>query len=104
MTCECLPSAVKEHFDAGHPTMTWIATGEPVYMIDPGPPPVTITDIVVGEYFIDICALCEKEITKYAVYFEDAKDLGQGIKMTRWNLRGTAPRPSTTGEFPEDKE
>ncbi len=61
MTCECLVSSVKEHFDAGHPTVRWIATGEPVIIKSEG---------IVGEYFIDICTLCEKEIIKYAVYFD----------------------------------
>ena len=53
MTCECPSSEIKAIFDAGRPTMRFIATGEPVYMVDPGPPKVTITDVVIGEYFID---------------------------------------------------
>ena len=70
LTCECPSSEIKAIFDAGRPTMRFIATGEPVYMVDPGPPKVTIPDVVIGEYFIDICTNCDQEIRKYAVYFE----------------------------------
>lgn len=70
MSCNCSESDIKSIFKEGRPTMRWVATGEPVYLIDPGPPKVTITDVVVGEYFIDICANCDEELYKYAVYYD----------------------------------